>query len=51
MLLASATHTRRTKVEIEHTEQTIKGGSGQDLTLFIHRPKGVEGPLPCIYHM
>ena len=33
----------------QHTE-TIKGGDGNDLTLFIHRPKEIDGTLPCLIH-
>jgi acetyl esterase len=38
------------KIEIERSEETIKGAGGQDMTLFIHKPKGASGALPCIYH-
>ncbi len=30
---------------------TIAGDGGHDITLHIHRPSGVEGPLPCIYQV
>ena len=41
--------------EVEHTTKVIKGvdtdgAKWHDINLHIHRPKGVEGPLPCVYH-
>ncbi|OJY37497.1 alpha/beta hydrolase fold domain-containing protein [Pseudonocardia sp. 73-21] len=30
---------------------TITGDGGHDITLHVHRPSGVEGPLPCIYQV
>ena len=36
--------------EWEESVQVVKGGSGQDLELFITKPKGATAPMPCIYH-
>ena len=30
--------------------QKISGLDGNEITLFIHQPENMEGPLPCIYH-
>ena len=39
-------------IELTHREVVVPGGDGQDMTLFISRPKGSEGtPLPCVYHI
>jgi acetyl esterase len=35
---------------VSSTTQTITGVDGNDIPLYIHRPDGVEGPLPCIVH-
>ena len=35
---------------ITTTTQTITGVDGNDIKLFVHRPKSVEGPVPCIVH-
>ena len=31
--------------------RTIDGPDGNEITLHIHRPTGVDGPLPCIYQV
>jgi acetyl esterase len=36
--------------EVERSTEVIKGVDGNDINLYIHKPKGVTGPLPCIYH-
>jgi acetyl esterase/lipase len=36
--------------EVENTTETIKGVDGNDILLFIHRPKGNKKKLPCILH-
>ena len=36
---------------IEQSTETIRGPDGNDITLYIHRPKGAEGPLPGLVHM
>ncbi|MEM7080273.1 MAG: alpha/beta hydrolase fold domain-containing protein [Pseudomonadota bacterium] len=36
--------------DIEETTQVIQGVDGNDIMLYIHRPKGVTGPLPCVVH-
>lgn len=38
---------RKTTVE----EKAIKGGDGQDMKLFIFRPEGKSGTLPCILYI
>ncbi len=35
---------------VERTTEIIQGVDGNDITLFIHRPAGHEGPLPGIVH-
>ena len=30
--------------------ETITGVDGNDITLYIHRPDGADGPLPCVVH-
>jgi acetyl esterase len=37
--------------QVERTTRTIKGVDGNDINLYIHRPKDVSGPMPCIYHI
>jgi len=32
------------------TVETIKGVDGNDITLYIHKPKNQDGPRPCIVH-
>ncbi|MBW0105849.1 alpha/beta hydrolase fold domain-containing protein [Pseudonocardia sp. KRD291] len=36
---------------VSHEARTIDGPDGNEVTLHIHRPTGVEGPLPCIYQV
>ena len=31
-------------------EETITGVDGNDITLFVHRPDDVDGPMPCVVH-
>ena len=31
---------------VEQSTETIQGPDGNDITLYIHRPKGADGPLP-----
>ncbi len=35
---------------VRHTE-VITGVDGNDVRLYVHRPKGGSGPLPCVYHI
>ena len=35
---------------IEQRTETIEGPDGNDLTLYIHRPRGSEDNLPCLVH-
>ena len=35
---------------VERRTEVIKGVDGNDITLYIHTPKNVSGPLPCVYH-
>ena len=35
---------------IDRRTEVIRGVDGNDVSLYIHRPAGVTGPLPCIYH-
>eukprot|EP01045_Picozoa_sp_COSAG04_P020910 COSAG04_NODE_2195_length_4554_cov_8.892480_2_plen_185_part_00 len=39
------------KVPVERSEETIKGAGGQDMKLYICRPKGVTDRLNCVYHI
>ena len=36
---------------ITHTTETITGPDGGDLPLYIHRPEGLDGPLPGVLHI
>ncbi len=36
---------------IERRTEVIRGLDGNDVTLYVHRPAGVSGPLPCILHL
>jgi acetyl esterase/lipase len=36
---------------VERQTEVIKGVDGNDITLYIHTPKNVSGPLSCVYHM
>jgi acetyl esterase/lipase len=36
--------------DVEQTTEVIKGVDGNDITLYIHKPKNKTGPLPCIVH-
>jgi acetyl esterase/lipase len=38
------------KKEVEETTEVIKGMDGNDIKLFISKPKGAKGTLPCVYH-
>lgn len=35
---------------VEHSTEVIKGVDGNDITLYIHKPKNTKGALPCIVH-
>ncbi len=35
---------------VSSTTETITGVDGNEIPLYIHRPDGVDGPLPCIVH-
>ena len=35
---------------IEECIETIRGDDGNELTLYIHRPKDINGDLPCLVH-
>ena len=36
---------------VERTVEVITGDDGNDITLYIHRPEGADGPLPGILHL
>jgi acetyl esterase len=36
---------------VDRETRTVPGDGGHDITLYIHRPQGVEGPLPLIYQV
>ena len=36
--------------DVESTTETIQGSEGNDITLYIDRPKGLSGPLPGMVH-
>jgi len=36
---------------VERRTEVIKGVDGNDINLFIHQPKNVSGPLPCVFHI
>ena len=35
---------------VEQRTEVIQGSDDNDITLYIHRPKGVDGDLPCLVH-
>ena len=35
---------------VEKSTEVIKGVDGNDITLYISKPKGAQGTLPCVYH-
>ena len=37
--------------DVERHTETIKGVDGNDIRLYIHRPKDAAGLLPCVYHI
>lgn len=39
-----------TRANVASTSEVIKGVDGNDITLFIHKPTDVTGPVPCIFH-
>ncbi len=36
--------------EVERSTAVIHGPDGNDIKLYIHKPVGLEGPIPCIFH-
>ncbi|MDH3687657.1 MAG: alpha/beta hydrolase fold domain-containing protein, partial [Myxococcales bacterium] len=36
--------------DVEQSTETLQGPDGNDVTLYVHRPREVAGPLPCIVH-
>ncbi|WP_226361107.1 alpha/beta hydrolase fold domain-containing protein [Pseudonocardia sp. ICBG1142] len=36
---------------IDRTTRTVPGADGHEITLYVHRPTGVDGPLPVIYQV
>ena len=36
---------------VENSTEVIKGVDGNDITLYISRPKSAAGKIPCIYHI
>lgn len=36
---------------VDRTVEVIRGRDGNDITLYIHRPDGAEGPLPGVLHI
>ena len=35
---------------VDSRVEKINGPDGNEITLYIHQPKNMEGPLPCVYH-
>lgn len=35
---------------VKRRTEVIKGVDGNDISLYIHTPENVSGPLPCVYH-
>ena len=35
---------------VDFRVEKINGPDGNKITLYIHQPKNMEGPLPCVYH-
>lgn len=38
-------------VGVDRTTVTIPGTAGHEITLYVHKPTGATGPLPCIVHL
>jgi acetyl esterase/lipase len=36
---------------VTSTVEVIRGIDGNDVTLFVHRPTNVDGPVPCLVHL
>ena len=36
---------------VERSVEVIRGLDGNDVTLYVHRPAGVDGPLPGVLHL
>ena len=36
---------------VDRSVEVIKGVDGNDVTLYVHRPAGVDGPLPGVLHL
>jgi acetyl esterase/lipase len=36
---------------VSHEIRTIEGDDGQPIVLHVHRPEGVDEPLPCVYQI
>jgi acetyl esterase/lipase len=36
---------------VETRTEVIGGVDGNAITLYVHRPKNISGPLPCVYHI
>ena len=36
---------------LDRRTEVIKGVDDNDIKLYVHRPKGDAGPLPCVYHI
>lgn len=35
---------------VERSTITVPGGGDNEITLYVHRPAGADGPLPAVYH-
>jgi acetyl esterase/lipase len=40
----------KNEVEVEMKEETIKGGDGQDMIVYVYRPKSASGKLPGVVY-
>ena len=36
---------------VERRTEVIKGSDGNDIKLYVHRPRHASGSLPCVYHV
>jgi len=36
---------------VERRTEVVRGRDGNEIKLFIHRPRNASGALPCVYHL
>lgn len=40
----------KNETPVQMKEETIKGGDGQDMKVYVYRPENQSGPLPCVVY-